>query len=481
MTSVEQHRERLTRNTAYLTAAFVVQKVLSSAYYFIYANLAGPAAAGAFLYAFSIASLASIVIDVGLSPILIREIAKNPSAAPRYLRAVLRLKFWTALITAGVVALIGFAIIRSPLQGQLLVFSLAFVILESLSLTAYGVLRGLQRLRPEAIGTTVAQVVPLVVGGLGLWLFGQPLWLGIALVASGVTNAWFALRAVRRIIGPAAPDGERTFPWPARTIAPFAISGVLQRLYAYIDVVLVGLLASTVSVGLYSAAFRIAYALQFLPIAFNTSLYPALSRAAHESTETLRSLTERAWRVLLTLAVPLAAILIVQAGPLLATLFPAYRDARLALQISLASLPALFVNFLLSSLLNATNRQTRQTLILGAVVVVNVVINLWLIPPLAQLGASIAALSATTTYTILGVWATRPHLRFTAATAWFMLRLAAASAAAAAVGWLLSRSTHVLVSLTASTLIGCAAIVVCRVYRLNDLRLLLQPFRRKQP
>lgn len=479
MTSVEQHRERLTRNTAYLTAAFVVQKVLSSVYYFVYANLVGPAAAGAYLYAFSIASLASILIDLGLSPILIREVAKNPSAAPRYLRAVLRLKLVTAVITIGVVALMSLVVVRSPLQGQLLTFAVAFVVLESLSLTAYGVLRGLQRLRPEAIGTTLAQLVPLGVGGLGLWLFGQPLWLGIALVASGLTNAWFALRAVRRIIGPTVPASDRSFPWSARTIMPFAISGVLQRIYAYVDVILVGLLASTVAVGLYSAAFRVAYALQFLPIAFNTSLYPALSRAAHEASETLQVLAERAWRVLLTLALPLSVLLIVQAGPLLATLFPAYRDAQSALQVSLASLPPLFVNFLLSSLLNATNRQARQTLILASVVIVNMVVNLVLIPPLAQLGASIAALSATTTYTGLGLWATRPHLRLTAATARFMVRLVAASAIAAASGWLLSRATHVLISLALSTLIGGVAIVLCRVYRIAELRLLLQPFRRR--
>lgn len=476
---LDDHRDRLTRNTAYLTAAFVVQKVLSSGYYLIYANLAGPATVGAFLFAVSLASLVGIVIDLGLSPILIREVAKDPAAAPRLLRATFRFKLVTALACLVVLAAIAPLVTTTPLQRELLVFTALFTVIESFSLSAYGVLRGLQELKPEAIGTTLAQLTPLVIGATGLAVTQDPRWLGIALVAAGLTNVAYAVTALRRRLGPQWLGAPGPLPWSASTIAPFAVSGVLQRVYASVDVVLVGVLASAVAVGLYSTAFRFAYALQFLPLALNTGLYPALSRAAREATGSLEVLTERAFRVLLALALPLSIVLIVHARALLAALFPAYVDATLALQISLASLPPLFVNFLLSSLLNATDRQARQTSVLAAVVVVNVALNLLLIPRLAQVGASIAAVAATTVYTLAGARAAGRALQLHRGTLTFALRLAAAAVVAGLAGWVVGQVVHVFVSLTVSTLVAAGGVIAFGAYRLADLRPLLTAFRRR--
>jgi len=63
----------------------------------------------------------------------------------------------------------------------------------------------------------------------------------------------------------------------------------------------------------------------------------------------------------------------------------------LPLQILIASIPFLFVNFSLSSFLNATNRQKINTRNLGIIMVFNIILNLILIPKFGVWGASLSS------------------------------------------------------------------------------------------
>lgn len=477
MPSLDEHRERLTRNTAYLTAAFVVQKVVSSLYFLLYANLVGPSVAGAYLFAFSFASLFSILADVGLSPLIIRDVARQPSQAAGLFRSAVRLKLWTTLGAGAVIAVIAPRFIEPGLRLQLLVFTTAFILLESFSLTAYGVLRGLQRLRFEAVGSTIAQLVPLALGGGGLLLTRQPIWLGIGLVAGSLINLLYAMVQLRRALGPSPRPAEPGLAWAGRTIAPFFLSGVLARLYAYLDVVLVGVLASDRVVGLYATAYRLTYSLQFLPQAFNTSLYPALSQAFQEARLTLTTLVERSLRLLMTLSLPLAVLLALHARPILSAFFPDFTDASLAVQLSVASLPFLFVNFLLSSLLNATNQQTRLTWILAAVVAVNVLLNLWLIPRLAQVGASLAALVATACFTLLSLLPLAPYVRLTRASGWFACRLLVAVGLTALLSLALVRELPIIVVLLVDGWVFIGLNLLLKTWTFTEFRSVLRVFR----
>lgn len=479
MATLDEHRERLTKNTAYLTAAFVGQKLLSSATYFVYANLLRPETTGAFLFVIAVANLFSIFVDVGISPILIREVAREPHRARSLFRATVRLKALLGLGTLALIALTAPWFIQERLRLELLAFAAVFAVLESFSLSAYGVLRGLQRLRFEAIGSTLAQAVPFVIVSVGLWLTRNPVWLGVALIASAATNLGYAAWHVRRVTAAQESGGGR-LPWSAKTISPFFFAGILQRIYGYIDVVLMGVLVSGHFVGLYGTAYRITYATQFLPIAFNTSLYPALSQAFHDSRATLQSLVEQSLRVLLTLGSAVAVILGVLARPLLTALFPQYTDATLALQISLASAPFLFLNFLFASLLNATNRQSRMTLALLLVAAASIGFNLAFVPAWKHVGASLAAVAATAIYSLSMAWFGKTFIRLTADTGRFTLRLLLTCAVTAAVGLSLAGRLHIGLTLPLTSLTFAVALVGTRTFSGHDLRSVLRVFR-KQP
>ena len=68
-----------------------------------------------------------------------------------------------------------------------------------------------------------------------------------------------------------------------------------------------------------------------------------------------------------------------------------FQSAILPLQILIASLVFLFMNFVLSSLLNATDRQVVNTRNLGLVMVLSIILNIILIPKVGLIGAALAS------------------------------------------------------------------------------------------
>lgn len=481
MASLDDHRQRLTRNTAYLTVASVGQKVISFFYFLIFANALGTETTGSFFFALAFANLFGILVDVGLSPLLIREVARNPQRAPSLFRSTLRFKLLTAVLVLGLLALVAPQTVQGTLRLQLLSFTALVMVFESLSLTAYGVLRGLQQLRFEAIGSTLHQLTVFLVGASGVLITRNPIWLGVAILAASIVNLAFALTAVRRALRPfGRPLTTPRLPWGFGTILPFFFSGVLTRLYAYLDVVIIGFLTADRYVGLYGAAYKIAYATQFLPVSFNASVYPALSQAFRESTETLKHLAERSLRFLLTLSLPLSTLVFLNARAILQFASPPFLEASRALQISVLTLPFLFSNFLFSSLLNATNRQTRNTVILLAAVSLNAILNLLLVPRWHHVGASLAALASTVSITILSLQSTRSAIAWRRESWGFLLRLLGAVAVTAVVGLLLRPTgLPVLLMLTLEALVFGAIVLLMRAYRLSDFTQLIASFRRR--
>ena len=79
-----------------------------------------------------------------------------------------------------------------------------------------------------------------------------------------------------------------------------------------------------------------------------------------------------------------------------------YTNSILPLQILLAGLVFSYMSFPIGAFLNACNRQSTQTLIVFIVMVVNIILNLILIPKIGVVGASISALVGNVCLTVFG-------------------------------------------------------------------------------
>jgi len=110
-------------------------------------------------------------------------------------------------------------------------------------------------------------------------------------------------------------------------------------------------------VGLYQVPFKIVVAIQFLPMAFTASLYPALSAYWQRNREQLAITFERAISYSLILSIPIMIGTIVLADQIITIFKESFSAVAWPLQVTMLAVPFMFLGFPVGSLLNACDRQ----------------------------------------------------------------------------------------------------------------------------
>ncbi|MFH2018982.1 MAG: polysaccharide biosynthesis C-terminal domain-containing protein, partial [bacterium] len=176
---------------------------------------------------------------------------------------------------------------------------------------------------------------------------------------------------------------------------PFAIAGIVGRLYSYSDSLIMSKLLSNQELGWWSVPYKITFAFQFIPVALSASIFPVMSSLYIEDKTKISALFEKSWRYLFMIVFPLSFGLFVLAEPAIIKLYRADYFASIpVLQILVISLIFGFLSLITGALLNATNKQRTQTTLLAVCLAVNIIINLILIPRWGIMGAATAALTS---------------------------------------------------------------------------------------
>ncbi|MCX6800475.1 MAG: polysaccharide biosynthesis C-terminal domain-containing protein, partial [Candidatus Falkowbacteria bacterium] len=183
----------------------------------------------------------------------------------------------------------------------------------------------------------------------------------------------------------------------------FAVFAIFNKLYTYLDSVLLQFFAGDAAVGLYQIAFKIMFAIQFLPAAFTASLYPAFSHYWTNNRSQLTITFERAMIYLIIISLPIAVGIATIADKLIIVFKDSFKDAVVPLEIAMISLVFIFLNYPVGALLNACDKQKENTKFMGIVLVVNVILNLILIPRLGVSGACITVVITNILMFVLGM------------------------------------------------------------------------------
>lgn len=383
----------IARNTSYYTLALVIQKIISFSYFVIIARALGPADLGKYYFALSFTTIFAIFIDLGLSNVLTRETAKTPARGQALISNVLAIKIPLALISFSAVIILINLLGYPQLTKELVYLSSISMLLDSFTLSFFAIARGFHNLSFESIASVVFQLIVLMVGLLTLKLGLGIRALMSALVLASVFNfSYSALIVWRRWRIKIYPKVEPALLKIIINIAiPFALFGIYQRVYLYLDTVLLSLMAGDKEVGLYQIAFKIIFALQFLPLAFSASLYPAFSAYWAKNRQQLAITFERAMNYLIIISLPVSIGIITIADKVVLLFREGYAESILPLRISMISVVFSFLLFAVGSLLNACDRQKSNTRIMALATTISVIMNLLLIPHFKAVGASITA------------------------------------------------------------------------------------------
>lgn len=378
----------------YLTIASIGQKILAFVYFLFLARIMGSEQTGGYFLALSITTVFSTITDFGLTPVVIRDIAKRPEEATQLVSQAMwfKIPFMTigALLAIGSTYVLGY----DETVRELVMIACLIMLADALSLLFYGVLRGHHALRFESLGIFVGQLFTLLFGGTVLLLGPSLHYLIGALLIGSVFNMIFSAQQVIRLLGIKAilPRTNQTMARRLlKTAIPFALAGIFVKVYSYVDSILISVFLNTAAVGVYALAYKFTYAFQFLPMAFVAALYPGMSALVSSDPQRLKIVFDDALWYMMILATPITFGLFAIASDAVALAGSDYGEAAIVLQILIFVLIPIFLDFPVGSLLNAADKQATKTAIMGVTMVINVVFNILLVPAYGLIGAAISA------------------------------------------------------------------------------------------
>ena len=386
--------QKITANTSFFMVALGLQELLSFIYFTLLARTLGAEGTGQYFFAISFATMFSVLMDVGLTPVLIREVAKDKENGQKWFQQIFTLKIITGIITVLILVITDSVIFYSDAVRNLIYLTTAIVLIDSFTLLFYGYIRGRQSLKFESWGTIIFQLIIMVMGLSLMQITNNVLVLLTVLFTASLFNLIFSgIILVKKFKVKFKLYYRQDFVKKIIAVTlPFALAAIFAKIYAYMDTFLLKMFLGDAEVGFYSIAYKITFALQFIPLAFVAALYPAFSSYFKNDYEQLKKVFAKAFNYLAFIALPVSFGVIALAEEIVAKLYTQeFSFSILPLQVLIVSIPFLFINFSLSSFLNATNRQKINTRNLGLVMALNVILNIIFIPRLGIWGASLAS------------------------------------------------------------------------------------------
>jgi O-antigen/teichoic acid export membrane protein len=397
---------RTLHNTALILAARVVSRLLALASVLVLIRHLQPTGLGTFQDVVNESALATVFLDVGFNTLFQREAARRPALLSHYLSRLVTGRLGFALLALAAFA--GVLAWRSQLQFLLPAYLM--MVLASYSNLLRGALYAVQRLRFEAVAIVLETVILL-----GLVLYGAVTGRGVvfflyAYAASyGFSCAYFAVVLTVRRIARIRPVVDPVFivNWLMHGL-PFAATFVITTIYFKIDVPILALFRGHYETGLYVAAYKPFEALLFIPVSMLNVVFPVLAVYHRGAEGRLVWAVNRFYKALLALGLPIGVGTFMLAGPLRFLYY--YPQSTAALQVLALGIVFMFVASAFIGALNAIDRQLTFTWAALASMVVNITLNLALIPPFGYLGASWATVLTEVVLCAMGWYLTARHL-----------------------------------------------------------------------
>ncbi|MCD6197931.1 MAG: flippase [Deltaproteobacteria bacterium] len=379
-------------NTSWLMGHRVLSMVVALFVGVYVARYLGPERFGLLSYAGSFVGLFTALATLGLDGIMVRELVKTPERRDELLGTAFWLKAGGAILMwIGIAAAVPFT--HNDTQTNILIVIIAFAIIFQ----AFNVIDFNYQAEVKSKYVVYAQLVQLVVSSTIKLIL---IWISAPLVYFACV---FLLDAVVHSVGLTAMYLKNTgkvwhWKWRWETAKellrdswPLILSGMVISVYMKIDQVMIKEMLDAKQVGLYAAAVRLSEAWYFVPMAITSSVFPAIINAKKQSEAFYYQRLQQLYDLMVWLAVAIALPTTFLAPWVIRVLYgDAFSPAAGVLSIHIWAGVFVFLGVANGRWIIAENLQYIATIRSTAGAMVNVVLNILLIPNYGINGAAIA-------------------------------------------------------------------------------------------
>ncbi|HEY0669755.1 MAG TPA: flippase [Sphingobacteriaceae bacterium] len=399
------------------TGWLMLGKILSMIVGFIIARYLGPGSFGDLSFAEALTAIVAAIGTLGLDSFIIREIIHDPDKRDEILGTSFWLRIGANIILVPVSILIYLLYHNiSANPGTPLTAIVALLAFASF-FKSFNIIDSYFQSQVQSKYVVHVQNTALVISALvkaALVIFKLPLiYFAIALVLDGIMLAGGLVLIYHK-------KGLHLSAWKfnkarARSLItkswPLILSAVMISIYLKIDLVMLKQLGSA-SVGIYNSAAKISESWYFIPVAIINSVFPAMIHARKTDLERYNKRLGNLYDLLIGISLPVALIISFWANDIIQLIYGGkYYGAGTILSIHIWSGIFVFYGSASSQYLLAEGYTFITFLRTSIGAVINVILNVFLIPIYGGIGAAIATLIAyfTATFFILLLPNTRKH------------------------------------------------------------------------
>ncbi|MEA1957383.1 MAG: flippase [Euryarchaeota archaeon] len=387
--------QRIAKNTSALFAAQFIVSILGLVLSIFIARSLGDVIFGKYSFALAFTALFAVFSDLGYNTLLIREVARDKSQASKYLNNVLCMRALLSLVLFTLIV-VTINLMRYPADTKNVVYLFGiYTLVTSFSAIFKVTFRAFEKMEYEAGITIFTNTIRVSLGLLVLFLGYGLIELAWVFLFSGVFDVLFSfLVCERRFVRPKVELDLNFWKSTIKVALPLSMLSIFALIYVRTDTIMLSVMKGDAVVGWYNAAYNLVRGFKPIPHIFMNALFPLMSYYYVSSKDSLKIVYEKSFKYLLILGLPLAVGITLLADKIIILLYgEQFYPSIIALQILAWDILLIFLYVCSAFISVSTDKQNQMIVIAGCAALLNVILNLFLIPSFSYVGAAIATIA----------------------------------------------------------------------------------------
>lgn len=383
--------QRIIKNVSLLFISQMISYVFGFFALVYAARYLGVESFGILSLAIAFTGIFSVFMDMGLSTLTTRELARKKSDTETYISNITTIKLVLTLINLGLIFFIVQFLGYNQQTITVIYLILFYTIFNNFSIMFYAVFQANEKIEYQSLGVIISSILLLIGVLVAIYYkFDIIQFSSIYTVTGFFVLVYVSFSYLYKYPSPKLKFNAQKWKFLIKESWPFAITNMSTYIYTWIDTILLSILVGQEAVGLYNASYKLVLVLMFIPVVFNTAIFPIMSKYYISSKESLNITFEKLFKIMVIAAIPIGIGTVIIAKKLIVLIYGTeFIGAVLALQILIWSIVLIFARSPFERVLEASNQQLLVTKLFLIGVIFNIILNIIVIPKYSFIGAGI--------------------------------------------------------------------------------------------
>ncbi len=474
--------KQIVRNIFYVFSSSLINMGLAVVFTMLCARYLGVSGYGLYAFSLSIITISSVLSKFGLDLIAIRDVAKDRTKAKKYLDNITTLKIILALLFVAFISFYLFAS-RQPFDRQLIVF--VFVLSAVFIMISDGFGWGFQafQIMEYTSFIKVFQAILMLLSLIAvIFLKGGILMFSIAYLLATLVMAFTSYYyTVKKISGLRLELDLAFIKNIVLDAIPLGLMYVFTTIYLNLDNILISTMRGDIETGWYSAAYKLMAYVKVMLSYYFLVVFPAFSHFAKDSIgHKFMRLMDKSLLLILMVTFPISAGTSILSAKIITLFFGSgFHNSVGALNILIWILPISLLGTLFAHALTSINKQVVCGTVTLVGLIVNIAIDLAVIPRYGFIGAAYGILITEAVVALMFIYYTEKLIKFRPSLVGIARIIAAVGLMSVLTYLLRGTKLYLLIPISAASYVGL--LFLLGAVTVGDLIMIRESFSTKGP